>query len=268
MHNQIKRFTSIIFSLVMVFLSALPAFAAENDLKINTDANVKVGDKITYTIYMSDCKELIEGIQMHIFYDKDYLKLDKNSLKLNMFDGATKNTDNDGYIMFLWSNITQLADFSDKEVLVSADFEVLKSGSTAITEFVEQLYGDDMTYIKSYKMTYDISVNGKVILSDKAPLIKSDASIINNYQGDFINYIDGMGEENSPNKDDHPAVTGIKTTVKLNNGAANVTNDSEGADASSVIVVIAFVIVAFAIVAVFIAKRKDNLLNKDNTDKN
>ena len=256
MHNQIKRFTSIIFSLVMVFLSAIPVFAANDDLKINTDANVKVGDKITYTIYMSDCKELIEGIQMHIFYDKDYLKLDKNSLKLNMFDGATKNTDNDGYIMFLWSNITQLADFSDKEVLVSADFEVLKSGSTAITEFVEQLYGDDMTYIKSYKMTYDISVNGKVILSDKAPLIKKEAAVINNYQGDFINYIDGMGEENSPNKDNHPAVTGVRTTVKLNNGVVDATNAQGDTNDSSVIIVIAFIIVAFAIIAVIIAKRK------------
>ena len=65
-----------------------------------------------------------------------------------------------------------------------------------------------------------------------------------------------MGEENSPNKDNHPAVTGVRTTVKLNNGVVDATNAQGDTNDSSVIIVIAFIIVAFAIIAVIIAKRK------------
>ncbi len=34
-------------------------------------------------------------------------------------------------------------------------------------------------------------------------------------QGDFVNYIDGMGEENSPNKDDHKSVV-VDKKIHLN----------------------------------------------------
>ena len=65
-----------------------------------------------------------------------------------------------------------------------------------------------MTYLKSYKWTYDLEVNGKKVITDGVPPITSDEETLNERQSSFINYVDGMGEENTPNKDNHESVEG------------------------------------------------------------
>ena len=64
---------------LILALSCATAFAAKGDFTVN-GANAKVGDKITYTLNLSDCTEKIEGLQMYVAYDSKYLKIDPESL--------------------------------------------------------------------------------------------------------------------------------------------------------------------------------------------
>ena len=49
-------------------------------------------------------------------------------------------------------------------------------------------------------------MNGKEVEDSAVPIVNNDTANSEKIQGDFVNYIDGMGEENSPNKDDHKSV--------------------------------------------------------------
>ena len=278
MFNQIKKFSSFVFAMVIALSCTVTAFAADDELTINSDATVNVGDKITFSLYLSDCTEPVQGIQMYICYDKEYLTVDPDSMKYEKFDGVIQNPNLDNYVTFNWTNVIDLADFSNKALLVSVDFEVVKGGTTEITDFVQELYGSDMTYLKSYKLTYDISVNGENLVSDKTPIVNKDEGIINNHQGAFINYEDGMGEDNTPNKDNHQAVKGnVEKGTQIVSNIVDVTKtvdvtQSSGSNTVTIIVIAAAAVVVLAIVAVMIVKRKDKsteTLNKDeNEDEN
>ena len=107
-----------------------------------------------------------------------------------------------------WTDIGNPVSFATKDVFLSCEFEVIKGGEASIEYFVTEMYGDDMTYLKSYKWTYDLEVNDKKVITDGVPPITSDEETLNERQSSFINYVDGMGEENTPNKDNHESVEG------------------------------------------------------------
>ena len=65
----------------------------------------------------------------------------------------------------------EYADFSKKAGLISLDFTVIKDGAADIRFFVQDLYGEDMTYIKSYTFTYDLLINGKSSISGSRPVL-------------------------------------------------------------------------------------------------
>lgn len=117
------------------------------------------------------------------------------------------------------------------------------------------MYGDDMTYLKSYKWTYDISVNDETIVSDKVPPISDNQEIINEKQGSFINYIDGMGEDNSPNKDEHQAVTGVVEVTQYKEVTKTTTTSGSMV---YIIAAAAVIIVALAVVAIIVVKKRDD----------
>lgn len=274
MFNQIKKFSSFVFAMVIALSCTVTAFAADDELTINSDATVKVGDKITFSLYMSDCTEPIQGIQMYICYDKEYLTADPDSMKYEKFDGVIQNPNLDNYVTFNWTNVIDLADFSNKALLVSVDFEVVKGGTTEISDFIQEMYGADMTYLKSYKLTYDISLNGENLITDKTPIVNADEDIINNHQGAFINYEDGMGENNSPNKDNHQAVKGnVEKGTQINSNVVDVTEivdvtQSGGSNTVTIIIVAAAAVVVLAIIAVMIVKKKDSSTNTQNDETN
>lgn len=261
MLKKTKLFLVILCAAALLLGCTVTAFATDDELEINSVASAAVGDTVTYSLYLSDADDPVEGIQMYIYYDPDYLTVDPESLTYEKFDGVVQNADNENFVTFNWTDITNLADFSSKALLVSVDFTVTQAGSAEIAEFIQELYGDDMTYLKAYTLTYDISVNGEVVSSDNTPVIATDDDIINNRQGGFINYLDGMGEENSPNAgDDHDAVIGDKelgtmyvTEVVNANEVIDVESDSS---VSKYIIIAAVVIIIAAIVVVLILMNK------------
>lgn len=272
MFNKIKKFSSFVFAMMIALSCTATVFAADDELIINSDATVNVGDKITFSMYLSDCTEPVQGIQMYICYDKEFLTVDPDSMKYEKFDGVIQNPNLDNYVTFNWTNVIDLADFSKKAMLVSVDFEVIKGGETEISDFIQELYGSDMTYLKSYKLSYGISVNGKDVVSDKTPIVNADENIINNHQGAFINYEDGMGENNSPNKDNHQAVKGkIENGTQIVSNVVDVTKTvdvPQGDNSNSVtfIVIAAAAVVVLAIIAVMVVKKKDNPTETQNNE--
>lgn len=259
MSINLKKTFAGILSVVLVLLSSFTAFA-EDSLMINSEAKANVGDKVQYSLYLGDCTEGIIGGQMYVYYDKDCLQINTESAEYEVLDGVVDNLKCDGYMTFNWSNIMELADFSKKSGLVSLEFEVLKAGNADIRFFVQDLYGEDMTYLKSYTFTYDLSVNGTDVIKDAVPLIVEDSNILNNRQGSFINYLDGMGEENSPNKDNHRAVKGdINAGTQKITKATNVTKKVANlTDGNAVIITVSVIAIIGAIIVVIVLKRKEN----------
>ena len=199
-----------------------------------------------------------------------YLEFDKNSLTYEKFSGVIHNVNLENKIPISWTNISTPVDFSSKGLFLSAEFKVLKEGETEISHFVTEMYGDDMTYLKSYKWSYDITVNDKTIVTDKTPVINADEETLNRNQGGFINYKDGMGEENSPNKDSHDYV-GYTQVVTDYVEVTRYENAPGGVDAPTdmkpIIYIGAVVIIIGAIVAILIVKKNDDKKSTKNSVK-
>lgn len=275
MKKHLVKIISLCFvSLLMLSLmTSMTVFAADNELTVNSDAKVKVGDKIKYTLYLSDTKEDIIGFELRMFYDHNYLELDKDSINYGKFDGVIHNLNIEDKIPINWTNISTPISFANKAEFLSMEFKVVKGGETEISQFVTEMYGDDMTYLKSYKWSYDITVNDKTIVKDQTPVISDDKQTLENNQGSFINYIDGMGEENTPNKDNHQAVVGSVPGTQIATQYVDVTRyenvTSNGSfNMMPIIVIVAIVVIVGAIVAILIIKKRDDAKISDENDDN
>lgn len=261
MKKNLVKIISLCFTAVLMLslMTSITAFAADDELTINQSAKVNVGDKIKYTLYLSDTKEDIIGFELRMFYDHNYLELDKDSMNYGKFDGVVHNLNLEDKIPINWTNISTPISFANKDVFLSMEFKVLKEGETEISQFVSEMYGDDMTYLKSYKWTYDITVNDESIVTDQTPLISEDVQTLQNNQGSFINYIDGMGEENTPNKDNHQAVTGSQFATQYVDATRYESVPANGSfNMMPIIVIVAIVVIVGAIVAILFIKKRDD----------
>lgn len=275
MKKHLVKIISLCFVSVLMLslMTSMTVFAADNELTVNSDAKVKVGDKIKYTLYLSDTKEDIIGFELRMFYDHNYLELDKDSMNYGKFDGVIHNLNIEDKIPINWTNISTPISFANKAEFLSMEFKVVKGGETEISQFVTEMYGDDMTYLKSYKWSYDITVNDKSIVKDQTPVISDDKQTLENNQGSFINYVDGMGEENTPNKDNHQAVVGSVPGTQIATQYVDVTRyenvTSNGSfNMMPIIVIVAIVVIVGAIVAILIIKKRDDAKISDENDDN
>lgn len=271
MKKHLVKIISLCFVSVLILslMTSMTVFAADDELTVNSDAKVKVGDKIKYTLYLSDTKEDIIGFELRMFYDHNYLELDKDSMNYGKFDGVIHNLNIEDKIPINWTNISTPISFASKAEFLSMEFKVLKGGETEISQFVSEMYGDDMTYLKSYKWSYDITVNDKTIVKDKTPVISDDKQTLEKNQGSFINYIDGMGEENTPNKDNHQAVVGTQIATQYVDVTRYENVSSDGSfNMMPIIVVVAIVVIVGAIIAILIIKKRDDAKITSEIDKN
>lgn len=248
-----KRLLKTAFALTMtaliLALSCATAFAAKGDFTVN-GANAKVGDKITYTLNLSDCTEKIEGLQMYVAYDSKYLKIDPESLDFPKLSGVVSNTELEDTIAFNWTDVQKTADFSKKGKLLTVDFEVVKEGDAEITYFVSELYGNDLTYLKSFTFTNDVAVNGKTVVKNASAIVCRDSKIIDEYQGSFTNYADAKGEKNGSGKD---AIVGVTKPATVP-GATEVTKDS-GSNITTIITILVIAAIVIAIIIVAVLRR-------------
>lgn len=272
MSKKIKNMLSILFAAVLtVSAFCVSVNAADDDLTINISSDekqavtAKVGDTVKYAVYMTDTKEDVIGVAMSVFYNDEYLKMDTKSVKSESFSNTVGNPNLKNRYTFTWTDVQNPVKLNGEKSLVSAEFEVTKGGTTDLSYFISDMYGDDMTYLKSYKITCKLWVNGEEVEQDAVPIVNDDTANEEKIQGDFVNYIDGMGEENSPNKDDHKSVVVEKKYIstQTNTKVEDVTkvvessNGNGSGSTTTIIIIVAIVVVLLAAGAVIIVKKKD-----------
>lgn len=289
MSKKIKSILSILFVAIMTASCfCIPVNAADDDLKIKISSDdkdsvtAKVGDTVKYAVYMSQTNEKVIGIQMSFFYDDAYLKMDADSVKCESFPNSVGNTDLKNYYIFTWTDVQNPVTLNSNKSLVSAEFKVLKGGETDLSYFISDIYGDDMTYLKSYKITCKLWVNGEEVKQDAVPIVDEKKASENKLQGDFINYVDGMGEENTPNKDDHKSVIVEKRYIATQKSTSVVdvtktvetsTKGSGSGSSTTIIIIVAIAVVLLAAGAIILVKKKDDKKKSDslgnvNSDEN
>ena len=150
MKKALKTVFALLFAALIAAVSLIPAFAAKDSLKFN-GTQAKVGDKVTYSLELGGCDELIEGFQMYVFFDSEKLKVVPDTLKCPEIPAAVFNDGVDGKIPVVFSSVSDKLDFSKKKTFLTVDFEVLSGGNTDITYFITELYGEDMTFLKKFE---------------------------------------------------------------------------------------------------------------------
>ena len=276
------KFSSLFFALVLVIGSSAVVCAADTTaaagtqaaedgsmLTINNAASVEVGKTVTYTLYLSEATESIVGFELRLFYDSDFLEYQKNTLKFDKFDVVFFNEDIKGKIPMNYTSLNNQPLFDKKGQFLTANFKVLNGGNANISYFFTELYGENMDYLKSFRFTYDLAVDGETILKDAVPVVNADDDTLQNNQGDFINFSDGVGEENSPqNESEHVRIgSGVKTQV------IDVTKDSDGNGVKKasgntfvkylIIFAVIGLVVAAIVVAIVMSRKK---AKDDNTE--
>ncbi len=223
-------------------------------LEINDDAEIAVGQTVTYNLYLSDADDEIMGFELRLFYDSDYLEYQQKSLNFEKFDFVIYNENIEGKIPMNFSSLSSLPSFKEKAQFVSASFKVKKEGSAGITYFFTELYGEDLEYLKKYKFTYDMIVDGEKIVDNATPPVNEDENTIENNQGDFINYEDGMGDENTPNKGDHKMVGSIvnKSVVEVTRNILSTEDEKGGFSSKWLFLLIGAPLIIGAVVAAII----------------
>ena len=269
-----KLKTTLVCCTAAMLLAALPVSAnAADDVRINDAASVAVGESFTYSMYISDASAGIMGMQAYVFYDTDYLEIDTASINFETLNGVIYNGNLNGYMTFNFSDITNYADFSSRSQLTSMNFKVKKAGDTNITYFIREMYGSDTQSLTAYTFTYDILTNGKALVTEQTPVVESSDKYINTYQGNFINYIDGKGNDNTDQKTDHAAIIGERTTMVPQNPQANtqyinVEQSGSGTSVTTFVIICGVVLLAWAIGGVMYFRHKENLKNIIDSDSN
>ena len=138
------RLTSLFFTVALMIFSVASVNADDTEtskeskstgLTINDKANIEVGKTVSYTFYLSEATEPVEGFELRLFYDSEYLKYKKNSLKFEKFDVVFFNENIEGKIPMNYTSISNMPSFEKKTQFLTADFEVLKEGSAIISYF-------------------------------------------------------------------------------------------------------------------------------------
>lgn len=262
MKKAIKIISTSMIVALLLLATVVPSFAA-GSLIINgeKDAKLKVGDVVTYEMYLGDCDEDVVGLQSYLFYDNEYLEVDTDSLSFPNLTNVVSNPSLDeDSITFNWTDVQNSADFSKSKCLVSVDFKVLKAGKADITYFFMELYGEDMTYLKNYTFTYNLKVNDKTVVKNAVPVVNSDEEKLNKYQGGFTNYADGQGEENGSG-DDHIAVTGVVSTTSADDVQDVTKSDGLDNNLMTILIIIAAVVIVIAVIIVLILRNNYNKRN-------
>lgn len=267
MKHYIAKIGSILIAATIILASITTAFA-EDTLKINnSDKTVNKGDTVRFTLNLSDTKEPVIGFELRVFFDSEKLELVKGSVTSETFDNLFFNDDLKGKLPLNWTDFNNPVNCEKKTPMFSCDFKVLDGGDAEISYFVTELYGDDMTYLKSYTWTYDLKDANESVVSDGVLPVSKDEETLNNRQAQFINYVDGKGEENTPNKDNHESVVGKPHTTKVVSDVVEVTKYEEvngnggsgsqqGGISPLVIVLIAVPAVIVLIVVAIVLSRK------------
>lgn len=276
MKKLISAISAVCLAAIVLSVAVVPAFAAEDVLNIDGGATANIGDTVTFTLNLDECKEEIIGFELRFFYNSDTLEYKEDSLSSEEFDNLIYNPNIEGKIPMNWTDIMNPVSFSTKKAVFSCDFTVKAAGNSDFSYFVTEMYDEDMVTLTSYKWSYDISVNGEPVVTEGILPINEDPNTLSKNQGGFVNYRDGMGDDNTPNSDQHDSVVGdngVATHNVYENEVNEVTRveevDGQSKTSPTLYFIIAIpVLVILAGAAVVIVTKKSKKQNSVNNSEN
>ncbi|MGN0452622.1 MAG: cohesin domain-containing protein [Ruminococcus sp.] len=249
-------FVSLIIA-ALLSVSLVSAFAAESATVNGQTANV--GDTVTYTFSISDCKQNITGIHMDVFFDQEILSLEEvNADNLTGSLVINDNKNNDGVIIITNSMINGAIGLKceDKTTIVTITFKVIKAGETDITYYVPYLYDLDMVNIYDYTFSYDMAVAGNVVIEDKPPVLAGEEELAGiGDLGDFANNEEGTGSGEKPQVATQAQQNNNNNAQQNNNGSSANSGES-GLSSTAVWAIVISVVIVLAIVVLIVVKVK------------
>lgn len=206
-----KKFISILLVAFVLMSMTLVAVSADETGKT---FSVSKGDKVTYTIYLSDVPDPIAGIDASIYYDPAVLEYKSVSApKLSSFLGNNQpNGQVTGEYIFNAIDAINGMRFNKKQAMITLEFEALKAADTSISYIIRYMYDiyfdskEGHEYVKTYVLTCDVLVNDEPAIENKAPVVNKDQGT---GHGNFVNYDEGLGENNAAAGLDTPTSAGI-----------------------------------------------------------
>lgn len=282
-----------VFTVLLTMVVSAASFSAEESkLNINGVAEAKVGDKLTYTIYIADVPEKTEDIQMDIYYDSSKLSVDKDSISYIEGGSPVYNAESiDGQILFNSANGLEGWDLKEKTKLFEVSFNVNEGGETDLSYYIECMdYLSNSTSIDEYTITCSYSVNDEVV-ADEVPKVNENGS-----GGDFANYKNGKGVKNGGDEIVGSASNGVQeaaaaetngnadandsqneTTVVLTNSSGEALTNPDGTPVTQtksdatwryiIISILAAAIICCIVIKVVLDKRKNQENNVENAKK-
>lgn len=160
MKKKLRAGMALLTALLMVGLSLVTVFAAnEAEYKVNGQT-VKAGDTITYILRFSGLNKKVAGINMYVEYDDKHLSVMKDTANLPVFADAVCNTATAGKIYFNSANAVNGYEIDDEAIIISISFKIKDEAGTIpdITSKVEELYDMDVNTVDSASYQLDGSV--------------------------------------------------------------------------------------------------------------
>lgn len=280
MKKTAKVIISTVMCLLVILMSTVSCFAADTLVNGKT---AKVGDKVTYTLNLSDLVYPLAGVQMYVYYDASKLKVVEGSLESETLKSAVVNEKlgEPGKMIFLWTEGVLGEKFEEPTQLLTVQFEVIGEGASDITYYIQEMYDiyydrGSGAYLQRYTLTNTVDINGNKVIENEPPILNENASADD--KGDFVNNKEGKGERNDiPVEQDSSVQTYTVNTTVINGSTVildkngNVidntvdlnsvtspqnTNTAAKVDPTTVFVGIAVFVLLIAIVVLFVVKKK------------
>lgn len=235
MKKTAKVIISTVMCLLVILMSTVSCFAADTLVNGKT---AKVGDKVTYTLNLSDLVYPLAGVQMYVYYDASKLKVVEGSLESETLKSAVTNEkfNEQGKMIFLWTEGVMGEKFEEPKQLLTVQFEVIGEGASDITYNIQEMYDiyydrGSGAYLQRYTLTNTVDINGTKVIENEPPILNENVSA--DEKGDFVNNKEGKGEKNGvPVEKDDPVQTYTVNTTVINGSTAVVDKNGNVVDNS------------------------------------
>ena len=235
MKKTAKVIISTVMCLLMILMSCVNCFAADTLVNGKT---AKVGDKVTYTLNLSDLAYPLAGVQMYVYYDPSKLKVVEGSLESETLTSAVVNEklSEPGKMIFLWTEGVMGEKFEEPKQLLTVQFEVIGEGASDITYNIQEMYDiyydrGSGAYLQRYTLTNTVEINGAKVIENEPPILNENVSADD--KGDFVNNKEGKGERNDiPVEQDSSVQTYTVNTTIINGSTAVVDKNGNVVDNS------------------------------------
>ena len=250
-----------IIAVIILSLSLLTAFA-DGTATVN-GKEAKVGDTVTYTLYIADSTQNIVGIDARFFFDQEALELvSVNTDNLGDSTVVNDNMNNDGMILMNNAYIAGGKGLAckDKVSLATLTFKVIKAIPTTISYYIPYIYDFDMVNIYNYTFTYELTVEGETVIENVPPVLAGDEELGKlNDLGDFENVPEGTGSGIKPTAAPTKAPAGSNQNGQSGSqGGQSGTAENGDFNVFYVIIPVIVLMVAAIVVLVIIKQKQGN----------